>query len=82
MRTRARAVERLRDYARQRHEAGADAWVVQHIQDEETASALVDDCCEIFGWEPVFVSEVGAVLGAHAGPGMLGIGSVPQTTLD
>ena len=25
---------------------------------------------------------VGAVLGAHAGPGMLGIGSVPQSTLD
>ena len=60
VRTRARSLERLRDYARQRHEAGADAWVVQHIQDDETADALVDDCREIFGCEPVFISEIGA----------------------
>jgi DegV family protein with EDD domain len=82
VRTRARAVERLRDYARQRHEVGADAWVVQHIQDPESAAALAAEAREIFGQEPVFISEVGAVLGAHAGPGMLGIGSVPQSTLD
>ena len=77
VRTRARSLERLRDYARQRHESGADGWVVQHIQDEETASALMDDCREIFGCEPVFTSEIGAVLGAHVGPGLLGVGSVP-----
>ena len=76
VRTRARSIERLRDYARQRHESGADAWVVQHIQDAETADALVDDCREIFGCEPAFVSEIGAVLGAHVGPGLLGVGSV------
>ncbi len=77
VRTRARSLERLRDYARQRHEQGFDGWVVQHIQDQETASALMDDAREIFGCEPVFVSEIGAVLGAHVGPGLLGIGSVP-----
>jgi DegV family protein with EDD domain len=77
VRPRARSLERLRDYARQRHEQGADGWVVQHIQDEETAAALIDDAREIFGCEPVFVSEIGAVLGAHVGPGLLGIGSVP-----
>jgi fatty acid kinase fatty acid binding subunit len=81
VRTRARSLERLRDYARQRHESGADGWVVQYIQDEETASALVDDCREIFGCEPVFVSEIGAVLGAHVGPGLLGVGSVPTSLL-
>jgi DegV family protein with EDD domain len=77
VRTRARSLERLRGYARQRHESGADGWVVQHIQDDETASRLVDDCREMFGCEPVFVSEIGAVLGAHVGPGLLGVGSVP-----
>ena len=75
VRTRARSIERLRDYARQRHEDGLDAWMVQHIQGLETAEALVEDCREIFGCEPVFVSEIGAVLGAHVGPGMLGVGS-------
>ena len=76
VRTRARSLERLRGYARQRHESGADGWVVQHIQDKETADALIEDCYEIFGGDPVFISEVGPVLGAHVGPGLLGVGSV------
>jgi DegV family protein with EDD domain len=81
VRTRARSIERLRDYARQRHESGIDGWVVQHIQDDETATALADDCREIFGCEPVFISEIGAVLGAHVGPGLLGVGSVSKDVL-
>ena len=81
VRTRARSIERLRSYARERHESGLDAWVVQHIQDDETAAELVDDCREIFGCEPAFVSEVGAVLGAHVGPGLLGVGSVSKSVL-
>ncbi len=76
VRTRARSLERLRGYARQRHDSGADGWVVQHIQDKETADALIEDCYEIFGCDPVFISEVGPVLGAHVGPGLLGVGSV------
>jgi DegV family protein with EDD domain len=79
VRTRARSIERLRDYARQRHESGADAWTVQHIQSQDAADALAADCREIFGCEPVFISEVGAVLGAHAGPGMLGVGSTVRS---
>ena len=81
VRTRARSIERLRDYARERHESGADAWVVQHIQDDETAAGLIDDGREIFGCEPVFVSEIGPVIGAHVGPGLLGIGSVTNSVL-
>ncbi len=82
VRTRARSIERLRDYARQRHESGLDAWVVQHIQDPETANGLIEDCYEIFGCEPAFTSEIGAVLGAHVGPGLLGVGSVSRNVLD
>jgi DegV family protein with EDD domain len=81
VRTRARSIERLHDYARQRHESGADAWVVQHIQDLDSAESLIDDCREIFGCEPVFVSEIGPVIGAHAGPGLLGVGSVTTDVL-
>ena len=82
VRTRARAVERLRDYAAQRHESGADAWVVQHIQDAEAAGELVGHCRELFGREAVFTSEVGPVIGAHIGPGLLGVGSVPVSVLE
>jgi DegV family protein with EDD domain len=82
VRTRARAIERLRDYARQRHESNADAWVVQHIRDPEAAAELAGECREIFGRDAVFVSEIGPVIGAHVGPGVLGVGSVPAAMLE
>ncbi len=81
VRTRARSIERLRDYARQRHESGLDAWVIQHIQDLETANSLAEDCREIFGCEPVYISEIGPVIGAHVGPGLIGVGSVSKEVL-
>jgi fatty acid kinase fatty acid binding subunit len=82
VRTRARSIERLRDYARQRHESGLDAWVIQHIQDPEAANSLAADCREIFACDPVFISEIGPVIGAHVGPGLLGVGSVSKAVLD
>jgi len=81
VRTRRRAFERLVDYARQRRDDGADAWVVQHIQNHEAAEQLARQCRELFGSEPVFVSEVGPVIGAHTGPGLLGVGGVPSAAL-
>ena len=81
VRTRRRAFERMVDYGRERHEAGADGWVVQHVQDPETAERLVEACRPIFGSDPVFTSEVGPVIGAHVGPGLLGIGGIPRSLL-
>jgi len=81
VRTRRRAFERMVDYARARHEDGADAWVVQHIRDHEAARHLVEECRQIYGSDPVFVSEVGPVLGTHVGPGLLGVGGVPAEML-
>ena len=82
VRTRSRSLERLRGYARQLHESGADAWVVQHIQDPETAEALAADCREIFGGPPAFISEIGPVIGAHVGPGLIGLGAINWSILD
>jgi DegV family protein with EDD domain len=81
VRTRRKVFDRLLDYARQRHELGADAWVVQHIQATDTANRLVERCQEIFGCDPIFVSEIGPVIGAHIGPGLLGVGSVHEDLL-
>ncbi len=81
VRTSARMFERMVDYARQREASGANAWVVQHIQTPEAADRLADECRAIFGCEPVFTSEIGAVLGVHTGPGLLGVGSVPPQLL-
>jgi fatty acid-binding protein DegV len=43
---------------------------------------MVEECRQVFDREPVFVSEVGPVLGAHVGPGLLGVGAVPESVLD
>jgi DegV family protein with EDD domain len=81
VRTSGRAFERMVDYLRSRHEDGADAWVVQHIQVPDQAQRIVERGREIFGNEPLFVSELGPVLGTHVGPGMLGVGALPSSYL-
>jgi DegV family protein with EDD domain len=78
VRTSKRAFERMVDYARQRESSGADAWVVQHIQAADEAAALADRCRDIFGHDAVFTSEIGPVLAAHTGPGLLGVGGLPS----
>lgn len=82
VRTWRRAEERLVEHMRERHADGADAWVVQHVQDPETAARLVEECRGIFGSGPCFVSEIGPVLGAHVGPGLIGVGGVPRSVLE
>lgn len=79
VRTSARMFERMVDYARERQRDGAEAWVVQHIGAAEQAERLVERCQEVFDCPPLFVSEIGAVLAAHTGPGLLGFGSVPKS---
>jgi DegV family protein with EDD domain len=81
VRTRRRAFERMVEFARERERDGADGWVVQHIHDPDTARRLVDECRQIFGGDPVFVSEIGPVIGAHIGPGLLGVGGLPKGLL-
>jgi fatty acid-binding protein DegV len=81
VRTASQAFERLVDYARQRHASGADAWFVQHVRSPELADELVERAREVFGADPVFCSEIGAVVGAHTGPGLLGVGAIPARLL-
>ena len=76
VRTRRRAFERMVEFAHERKEEGAGAWVVQHIHDPDAARGLVDECRQVFGSDPVFVSEIGPVIGAHTGPGLLGFGGL------
>jgi DegV family protein with EDD domain len=81
VRTSGRAFERMVAYAQERHEGGADAWVVQHIQSRDAAEQLAERCRQVFERDPLFVSEVGPVLGVHTGPGLLGVGGVPPSVL-
>jgi fatty acid-binding protein DegV len=69
------------DLLRSRHDDGADAWMVQHIQAPAQAAELAARGTEIFGCEPRVVSEIGPVIGTHVGPGLLGAGALPATLL-
>jgi fatty acid kinase fatty acid binding subunit len=82
VRTRRRAFERLVERARERHtEFGADAWIVQHIHDPAAAERFAEEGRKIYGTEPLFIGEIGPVIGAHIGPGLLGTGGVPPALL-
>lgn len=82
VRTTRRAFERMVDVLRDCRQEGADGWVVQHIQAAREANELVARGREIFGTEPVMVSEIGPVIGTHVGPGLLGAGGVPRSLLE
>jgi DegV family protein with EDD domain len=71
VRTHSRAIERMVDYLRELAERGASDWIVQHAQAGDDAEHLVAAGRELFGTEPTFCTEVGPVLGAHLGAGVL-----------
>ena len=81
VRTSRRAFERMVDLLRERASDGADAWMVQHIQAPAEADQLVERGREIFGSEPAMLSEIGPVIGAHVGPGLLGVGGIPSSLM-
>ncbi len=71
VRTRARALTRMEGYLRELHEREATGWIVQHAQSQEDADRLVEVGTKIFGSGPLFCTQVGPVLGAHLGSGIL-----------
>jgi DegV family protein with EDD domain len=81
VRTSRRAFERMVDLLAERKNDGADGWMVQHIRAPAEAHALVARGRELFGCDPVTVSEIGPVIGAHVGPGLLGAGALPTSFL-
>ena len=82
VRTWGRAFERMVEFMRTLHGDGADGWCIQHIQAPDEAQRLAERGREVFGCEPRFVGEVGPVIGAHAGPGMIGVGGLAPALLD
>ena len=71
VRTRRRALEQMVAYLHELHARGATEWVVQHAQAADDADHLVREGTAILGTAPLFCTQVGPVLGAHLGRGML-----------
>ncbi len=71
VRTHRRGLERMVAYLVELKERGASDWIVQHAQARADADRLVSEGRAIFGRAPLFCTQVGPVLGAHLGAGML-----------
>lgn len=78
VRTASRALARLEALAVEAARAGACDVGVQHLVAEEQALALVARLHEQLGRDDVLVAEVSPVLGAHVGPGLLGVSITPR----
>ncbi|WP_326820879.1 DegV family protein [Streptosporangium sp. NBC_01756] len=82
VRTSARAIARLEDLAVQAAGTGPVNVAVQHLAARSRAEALAARLPRrLPGLGEVTVVEVGAVIGAHAGPGMLGLTVSPSVRL-
>ena len=81
VRTAGRAFERLIEYLKARHDDGCDTFFIQHVHAPDQAQRLVERGKEIYGREPESVSEIGPVIGAHVGPGLLGVSGMRRELL-
>lgn len=79
VRTSSKAIARLEELATQRAGTGAVDVAVHHLADPDRAAALANRLRErLPGLGDLHVSEVGAVVGAHVGPGMLAVVVAPR----
>jgi DegV family protein with EDD domain len=81
VRTAARVFERLVDHLQQRKDDGCDAFGVQHTNAPDVAERLAERGREIYGTDPVILSEIGPVIGTHTGPGLLGVAGLRSNLL-
>jgi DegV family protein with EDD domain len=81
VRTAGRAFERLVDFLQARRDGGADVFFIQHIQAPEVVERLAQRGAEIYGRPPEFISEIGPVIGAHVGPGLIGVTGLQSNLL-
>ena len=74
VRTASKAIARLEELAVAEAGTGSVALAVHHLASAERASSLADRLrARLPAADGLYVSEVGAVVGAHTGPGMLAV---------
>ena len=81
VRTQGRAIDRLVRELQEQHDDGADIYFLQHVQAPELADRVIARAREIYGSDPVFVSEIGPVIGTHTGPGLVGVTAFPSALI-
>ncbi|MZF88073.1 DegV family protein [Streptomyces sp. SID5643] len=79
VRTASKAIARLEEIAADRAGSAQVDVAVHHLAAPDRASALADRLrTRVSGLADLHVSEVGAVIGAHTGPGLLGVVVSPR----
>ncbi|MEU3885989.1 DegV family protein [Streptomyces sp. NPDC029041] len=79
VRTASKAIARLEEIAADRAGSAPVDVAVHHLAAPDRASALADRLrTRVSGLADLHVSEVGAVIGAHTGPGLLGVVVSPR----
>lgn len=72
VRTRNKALQRVAELAKSF--GPVDRMAILHAADPTSANTLVEMLAPFFPKEKMYVSEIGPVIGTHAGPGTVGIG--------
>lgn len=82
VRTESRVLARIAELAEQ-HIPESGGFLVQHVQAPERAQRVIDDLTARLGRGPAFLpGEIGPVVGAHVGPGLIGVGVFPGGLID
>jgi DegV family protein with EDD domain len=82
VRTEARVLARIADLGEE-HIPEGGGYIVQHVQAPDRAQKVIDDLTSRLSRGPSFVpGEIGPVIGAHVGPGLIGVGVFPASLID
>jgi DegV family protein with EDD domain len=84
VRTEARVLARIADLGTEHMPGdGEGGYIVQHVQAPDRAQKVIDDLASRTGQEPAFTpGEIGPVIGAHVGPGLIGVGVFPAGLIE
>lgn len=82
VRTEGRVLARIVELAVENIPEGGE-YIVQHAQAPERAQKVLDALGERLGKQPVVqLDEIGPVIGAHVGPGLIGVGVCPAGLIE
>lgn len=78
IRTSAKMRQRLLRFFDEFAAEGLDAWMVMHVMAPEIVEEFLEAGRNVFGTDPLAICEAGPVVGAHTGPGMIGVAAAPS----
>lgn len=82
VRTEGRVLARIADLATEHIPEDDPGYLVQQVQAPERAQKVIDELASRFGTATTVIpDEIGPVIGAHVGPGLIGVGVFPASLI-